>query len=233
MERLDQTKAFDALLSTLWYASLPCYDIKNVTAVRDGERAVLKYCEWKGVAISCGAIFTPNPTDQGMCCSFNLKAADDIYYDEKYAKIIADLQAADASAAFADKDKPNWYVSASEPTSIPGRKKGLFLILDAHTDQFTTTSQLNDFDGFRGLVSPSGSFPLMAQEGFEIAPGHVNAISISGIKVDADDDMKDLDVSERKCLFAHENYDLQVFKEYSYSNCIFECSLNFAMMKEP
>jgi len=55
--RLNQTSAFHALFSTLWFASLPCYDTENVTALTNGERAVLKYCEWKGRKISCAAIF--------------------------------------------------------------------------------------------------------------------------------------------------------------------------------
>ncbi len=49
MKRLDQTAAFKSVFSSLWYASMPCYDVKNVTGNSNGERSVLKYCEWKGV----------------------------------------------------------------------------------------------------------------------------------------------------------------------------------------
>ena len=231
VKRLDQHHAFDSLLSTLWYAYFPCYDLKDITGMRDGETAILKYCEWKGIPISCAAIFSPYPTDQGMCCSFNMKAADDIYHSGPYLKIITDLQYAAAAAAFANISKPDWYLRSSEPSSIPGRKKGLFLILDAHTDMFSSSSQDNDFDGFFGLINPSGTFPLMSLEGFEIKSGHLNAVALTATRVDADYQMKDMDINDRRCLFSSESSDLHIFKEYSYSNCMFECQLFYAREK--
>ena len=231
LKRLDQNQAFKALVSTLWYAYFPCFDLKNVTAMRDGERAMIKYCEWKGVPISCAAIFSPYPTDQGICCSFNMKAADDIYLKGPYSKIISDLQDSAAASAFTDSKKPDWYLKASEPSSIPGRNKGLFVILDAHTNMFTSASQHNDFDGFLGLINPSGSFPFIALEGFEIKSGHLNTVSLTATRVDADEDMMDMDINDRKCLFNSESSDLHIFKEYSYSNCMFECQLLYAREK--
>ena len=233
MKRLDQTKAFDAIFSTLWYASFPCSDVRNVTGMRDGEKAVLKYCKWKGIPISCSAIFRPFPTDQGMCCSFNMKAAEEIYYNGSYTKIISDLQNADAAVSFANSSKPDWYLNTSEPTTLPGHNKGLFIVLDAHSDQFTTTSVYNDFDGFMGLINPSRSFPRTFYERFEIKPGHLNSISITAMKIDADDDMKDLNVDDRQCLFSYENSDLHIHQEYSFTNCMFECSILYAREQVP
>jgi len=232
MARLDGTRAFESIFSTVWYATMPCFDVANITAERDGEKAVMKYCEWKGMPVSCAAIFSSYPTDQGMCCSFNMKAADDIYHAGPYSKTITKLQNADAAGAFADTNPPDWYSANAEPTSVPGRNKGLFLILDAHTDQFITTSQKNDFDGFVGMIHPRGSFPMTSFEGFEIKPGHLNSISVTGTMVEADDSMKDMDVNDRRCLFSHETSGLHILKEYSYSNCMFECSLFYALEKE-
>ena len=48
---------------------------------------VLRYCEWKGRPVPCAAIFTKFPTDLGMCCSFNIRAAEDIFQDGAYAKV--------------------------------------------------------------------------------------------------------------------------------------------------
>ena len=108
-----------------------------------------------------------------------MKAADDIYLKGPYSKIISDLQDSAAASAFTDIKKPDWYLKASEPSSIPGRNKGLFVILDAHTNMFTSASQHNDFDGFLGLINPSGSFPFIALEGFEIKSGHLNTVSLT------------------------------------------------------
>jgi hypothetical protein len=38
-QRLDQTRAFQGLFSTLWYAPLPCFDSKGMTANKEGEKS--------------------------------------------------------------------------------------------------------------------------------------------------------------------------------------------------
>jgi len=43
---------------------LPCFEVKNVTSGRDGEKSILKSCFWKGKKINCAAIFKKVPTDQ-------------------------------------------------------------------------------------------------------------------------------------------------------------------------
>ena len=32
------------------------------------------------------------PTDEGMCCSFNMAAAEEIYVESEYTQIISELQ---------------------------------------------------------------------------------------------------------------------------------------------
>jgi len=112
-----------------------------------------------------------------------------------------------------------------EPISYAGRNKGLYVMLDAHSDLFTTTSLEQDYTSFTGLISYSGSFPYMANEGFEIVPGHHNIISLSALRVNADDSMHDLNIQSRNCRFYDESSDLIIFKNYTYANCLFECGL--------
>jgi len=59
---LNKTEYFWKLYSTLWYSGFPCFDLKGVTAHNNGDRSVLKYCEWKGAAVPCSSIFTTFPT---------------------------------------------------------------------------------------------------------------------------------------------------------------------------
>lgn len=58
LNRLDLGRSYDGLLSSLWYSTLPCFDIQNFTT----GNPILSYCEWKGVPISCSAVFTVFPT---------------------------------------------------------------------------------------------------------------------------------------------------------------------------
>ena len=43
----DKKSAFQSIFSMLWYSTLPCFDVKDVTSAGGIDRAVLKYCEWK------------------------------------------------------------------------------------------------------------------------------------------------------------------------------------------
>ena len=45
---------------------------------------MMKYCEWKGTQLPCSAIFKTSPTDRGMCCTFNLRAAEEMFKDKEY-----------------------------------------------------------------------------------------------------------------------------------------------------
>ena len=60
----EVTKYFDNHFGLLWYASLPCFDVENITSGWNGEKSILKTCFWKGKQISCAAIFKKVPTDQ-------------------------------------------------------------------------------------------------------------------------------------------------------------------------
>ena len=77
---------------------------------------------------------------KGMCCSFNMKAADDIYLGESYPQLLTRLQESDKNASFSNSIVPDWYEKKSEPKTLPGRNKGLVLILDAHTNLFAAGS---------------------------------------------------------------------------------------------
>ncbi len=229
--RLNQTTSYNGMFSTLWYTSLPCFDTKGMTAERDGEKSILKYCEWKGMQIPCAALFTNFPTDQGMCCSFNIREAEYIFQGKTFPRLVSKLQMDDKNASFGNSIPPLKYTSSKEPTTLPGRNKGLVLMIDAHADIVAASSVNSDFKGFIGLVSPSGSFPFTIQEGFEIRPGHNNIIALTGSKIDADDTLKDLPVDQRKCLFADENLNMTIHTKYTQSNCLFECAITYAKKK--
>ncbi len=45
IDSLDRTKTFKNVFQTMWYSGLPCFDLKNITADKEGDRSILKYCE--------------------------------------------------------------------------------------------------------------------------------------------------------------------------------------------
>jgi hypothetical protein len=99
---LDLTKTFKNIFRTMWHSGLPCFDLKNVTADKEGDRSILKYCEWKGMPIPCSAIFSTFPTDRGMCCSFHMETAEAVFNGQTYPKIVHALQMEDRNNSLAN-----------------------------------------------------------------------------------------------------------------------------------
>jgi len=181
--RLNKTVAFPGVFSILWYSTLPCFDVEGVTSSKDGDKSLLRYCTWKEIEVPCSAIFSTFPTDQGMCCAFNMKSAEEIFQGKSYSNMIQSLQNDDKNNAFKNSTLPDWYVVSNEPKTQSGLKKGLSVMLDAHSDIFATGSSDTDFQGFTVLIDSSGSYPLISQNGFQIRSGHNNMVALSATKV--------------------------------------------------
>jgi hypothetical protein len=82
-----------------------------------------------------------------------MNAAEAIFVQSPYPEIVRTLQLSDNMLAFANIKAPQWYSDRSEPTSTPGKSRGLFLILDAHTDMLAPGSVDSDANEFLGLVT--------------------------------------------------------------------------------
>ena len=228
MNYFDPSKSYQTLFSSLWHTSLPCFDLEGQTSFSDKERSILKFCEWKGLEIPCSKIFVSFPTDIGICCSFNMRAADEILVGDTYTNVINQLQSQDYVLTFNKGKLPLNYIENQEPKTETGKIKGLNVILDAHSDLFSGGSANGDTNGFFGLIHPKGSFPLIAAGGFDIRPGHNNLVSISATVVNTDDSIRNLDPIVRNCRFSDENENLLLYKNYTQANCLLECSFSFA-----
>ena len=232
MSYFDPSDSYQTLFSSLWHTSLPCFDLEGQTAFTDKERSILKYCEWKGLEIPCSKIFVSFPTDIGICCSFNMRAAEEILVGDTYTKLINQLQNQDQALSFIKDKLPLYYIENQEPKTQPGKSKGLTVILDAHSDLFSGGSVGGDTNGFIGLIHPKGSFPLTSAGGFDIRPGHNNIVSISATVVNTEDSIRNLDPTARNCHFEDENENLLLYKNYTQSNCLFECFFSFAQKNQ-
>jgi len=191
------------------------------------KRYILKYCRWNGLEIPCSAIFSTFPTERGMCCSFNMKAAEDIFIGDTYSKVIQDLQNYDKNISFDGANLPLKYVQNGEPRTQPGIEKGLTVVLDAHADLLSAGSVEVDNKGFVGLIQQSGSFPTSLNS-FDIKPGHKNTVSMTGTVIRSSPELKNLATTGRKCLFNEEHDLLKLHKKYTQSNCLFECAIYYA-----
>ena len=110
----------------------------------------------------------------------------------------------------------------------PGMKKGLRLVLDAHSNLISPGTVYDNFKGFTAVVGDTSNFPLMEMDGFLLKTGQENYVSINPIDVVSDENINRIPPSRRNCLFSNENPDifpLDLFKNYSQANCLLECQL--------
>jgi hypothetical protein len=218
IQRLDKEQSYEAIISVLWNTGMPCSDLNFSSNSKD--KSVLRYCEWKGKQVPCAAIFSTFPTDQGMCCTFNMKAADKFFSGKTYSGLIQRLQ-----------NKERYSVSnvnLEKENTEPGRNKGLFVVLDSHSDIMTASSIEKDTQGFIGLITQGGHFPQINVGAFDIKPGHKNIVALSATVINSGVELQTMNSSSRNCIFEWENSFLKIFKSYTKQNCIFECNLFYA-----
>ena len=225
---IDVEASYEELFSSLWQTGMPCFDLYGMTAKTDTERSILKYCEWKGLQIPCSDIFVKFPTENGMCCSFNMKSAEDIFIKETFSRLVQTLQENDKKKSFHKNSGNNIFSNSGGPKSEPGKGKGLTVILDSHSDLFSASSVDLTTLGFTGFISPRGRFPQRILESFEIKPGHNNLVAVSGTIIQSDIELMAIDPAARNCYFEWENNFMKIYKNYTQSNCMFECNLFYA-----
>ena len=73
------------------------------------HQGMLKDCIWKGERLNCSAIFSMQPTDQGMCCSFNKQKADEMFRASRYRDEIIRLTDQDKRKSRDHSTIPDWY----------------------------------------------------------------------------------------------------------------------------
>ena len=69
---------------------------------------MIKKCMWRGKPINCAAIFKMQPTDQGMCCSFNKEKADKMFRAGRYRENLKKMIAQDETNSVGDSKLPDW-----------------------------------------------------------------------------------------------------------------------------
>ncbi len=227
--KMDLKKSYPSLFEILWYTQLPCFDVENVTSNANGDYGMLKACFWKGLQMPCSKIFTTFPTDQGMCCTFNMDTAENMFLAGAYRDMVTSMQNRDRNQSFDRNLKmPDLWAEQNEPTSEAGRSKGLEVVLDAHSDVLSGGTVTEDFDGFYAIIDHKDQYPMTTRKSVLIRPGHNNFVSLGATQILASESIKDIEREKRNCLFAEE-MKMKKHNTYTQANCLLECQLDFAM----
>ena len=210
---------------------MPCFDIEGISS-KENEFGMLKACLWQGKEFPCSELFSAFPTNLGMCCSFNMKKANEMFQASQYQEILDNMQSLDKNQSFVkDVDEQNEKVEESwnkKPISQTGRKKGLQVVLDAHSDYLSGGTVPEDFDGFSAIIDSNDQFPTVDRKTVLIRPGHNNMVSMKATIISSDPDISQFDPDLRHCLFS-DDMKMNIHKKYSQANCLLECIMNFAM----
>ena len=99
-KKMNLDKSYPSLFEILWYTQLPCFDVENVTSEFRDQYGMLKGCFWKGIEVPCSKVFDTFPTDQGMCCTFNMDTAEKMFLKGKYQGRVNFMQNRDHEFSF-------------------------------------------------------------------------------------------------------------------------------------
>ena len=94
------------------------------------------------------------------------------------------------------------------------------------------SSVKTSFHAIQASVTPKNTFPLMHSNSFLISPGRVTHVEITAKQTSGTTELREkLRPFERNCYFADEYY-LQLFSDYSMTNCWMECLMNLSRSRE-
>ena len=107
-----------------------------------------------------------------------------------------------------------------------GIKNGVRLVLDLHSNYESFGTVSIDYNAFHIFIGQPTEFPALEERRIMIEPGYEHDLSISS-KIFSSTDIRELTPKDRHCLFQDEG-NLYFYKEYTFSNCRFECRLKQA-----
>ena len=206
----------------------PCFDVRDLTSDKLHEKSIIKQCIWKGERINCSQVFKMTPTDNGMCCKFDLIQPQNFFKDNVFTSSMETLQDQDATFAFDRNSSSFGRLLNIDVKPEVGRYMGLTLILDAHSDQISDGSIEDDSNRFLVGLTKAEEFPLMGQGTKVVRPGYEHFLSLTAVDTISEQGIKSLKPEKRKCLFPDEK-PLKLHTNYSQSACLFECALSWAI----
>ena len=202
-QKSDMKRIYPNLFKALWFVSLPC------SSVEGQERFMLKECKVGKEKMNCSEIFQKVPTDSGMCCALNINNS---LRESFYTHLVEDMQ-----------DRDNAKKNKKVLKAKPGKRNGIKLTLDLHSNFQAAGSVYDDYEAFKVFVGDANEFPNMEDYGLSIEPGHEHFLSVSTTILRADHEIRGIHPKKRNCYFPDEG-NLTLYKVYTFSNCMLECS---------
>ena len=156
--------SYPPLFRLLRHTNLPC-----LPSGEDQDHMILR-CMFSGQKVDCAKIFTPVPTDYGMCCAFNPRTilreegCDGEDGEDLYACMVKKLQLEESQVR-----------SLGEETrkATNGAKLGLQVILDQHSNLDGVATHFDTDNSFKVYVGQPSSFPMLNSDPLTLGTGKI------------------------------------------------------------
>ena len=185
---------------------------------------MLVSCEVAGQQTNCSSLFTRVPTDSGMCCALNWQ---NTLRTSEYKTLVQSMQGSTANHTM---------------PSQSGKKGGLRLLLDLHSNRVSFGTLNQDFDAFKVLIGEPAEFPVIKQRSVRLRPGDEHFVELAAKVgtiptsytfvtffqvISSSEDIRDVAPEARQCYFEDEQ-ELELYERYTFINCRMECAISEA-----
>ncbi|XP_014606237.1 PREDICTED: pickpocket protein 28-like [Polistes canadensis] len=178
-------------------------------------KSMLLRCAWLGQKFNCSDIFKAVKSREGYCCAFNYH----FYLDRLYGYDNYDLKNTSE-----DSDRSNIPLEElpgiGEIQKAPGsgRDVGLAVALNIEAEHYKSSN--SPFVGATVLIHDPHDYPDIGIHSITVLPGHTIGVGISGMTTESSDNLRQLPLRRRMCLFQDE---VKGLKNYSFQSCVSNC----------
>ena len=96
---------------------------------------------------------------------------------------------------------------------------------------FRRSTESNKSPPFSVGISNKRDYLDMKSIGQATKPGYHTIRKVQAMEIVPSDDLRDVPINKRKCMFPDENQDLKIFSQYSQSACELECRIEKAAQR--
>ncbi|KAL4709034.1 hypothetical protein ACJJTC_005895 [Scirpophaga incertulas] len=208
--------------------------VENIKSVSPNITEVFLGCKWKDIPKdSCQNLFSPILTEEGLCYTFNMLSAEELYRVENLHKDYEYLAKSDARP---ENLTTFWNLENGYPTEAPietyphrgsghGAKAGVTFLMKSKEIDLDYLCR-GPVQGFKILLHNPAELPRLSQQYFRSPLAQEVVVAVKPKMMTTSDGLKPYPPERRQCYFPSERY-LKYFKIYTQSNCEMECLTNF------
>ncbi|KZC05209.1 Sodium channel protein Nach [Dufourea novaeangliae] len=179
---------------------------------------LLARCAWLGQIYDCNKIFKTVKANEGFCCGFNYHydLTNNYNNDDSW---LANITTTDEENLQPDNSS-EYLPGVDEILRVPGTGRDIGLSVALNIDGENYKSSVRQFVGGTVLIHDPIDYPDVGAQTATVIPGHVMVLTLSGTKIRSSNDIRNIPLRKRMCLFDGES---PGERKYSYQTCISEC----------